>query len=74
MAKHINHSGGGGQGLMGAPVRTIVGMLIISFAGAAGIDYLYESNQLPAGVRQAVDDFARGAFQTLANTILKVTE
>lgn len=74
MAKHVNHAGGGGQGLQGAPLRTIIGMLIICFAGAAGIDYLYEHNQLPPGLRQAVDNFAAGAFQTLANTILKVTE
>lgn len=74
MAKHVNHSGGGGQGLQGAPLRTIIGMLIIGFAGAAGIDYLYNNNQLPPGVRQAVENFAHGAFQTLANTIYKVTE
>lgn len=72
MAKHVNHSGGAGQGLLGAPLRTVIGMVIIAFAGAFGIDYLYPS--LPAQMRAQVDNFARSGIQTLADTIIKVTE
>lgn len=72
MAKHVNHGGGQGQGLLGAPVRTIIGMVIIAYALAFGIDYLYPS--LPAQTRAQVDNFMRGGIQTLADTIIKVTE
>lgn len=72
MAKHVNHSGGAGQGLLGAPLRTVIGMVIISYALAFGIDYLYPS--LPAPTRAQVDNFMRGGIQTLADTIIKVTE
>lgn len=72
MAKHVNHSGGQGQGLLGAPLRTVTGLAIIAFALAFGIDYLYPS--LPVGARQAVDNFARGGIQKLADTIIKITE
>lgn len=74
MAKHVNHSGGAGQGLLGAPLRTVIGLVIISYALAFGIDYLYDTNQLPAGARQAVDNFARSGIQKLADTIIKVKE
>lgn len=72
MAKHVNHSGGQGQGLLGAPLRTIIGMVIVAYTLAAGIDYLYPS--LPAQMRAQVDNFARSGIQTLADTIIKVTE
>lgn len=74
MAKHVNHGGGAGQGLLGAPLRTVIGMVIIAFALAFGIDFLYDANQLPVGARQAVDNFMRGGVQKLADTIHKVTE
>lgn len=70
MAKHVNH--GGGQGLLGAPPRTVIGMAIVAYAFAFGIDYLYPS--LPAQMRAQVDNFARGGIQKLADTIIKVTE